>query len=82
MLLSQFSTSTCSFSSLSLSQALPLLFLLAAAIFFSCCSCSRVAGKGVIRNGALKRDRYGAEMDTHDGNVVQFAPGGPFYMYR
>ena len=21
-------------------------------------------------------------MDTHDGNIIQFAAGGPYYMYR
>ena len=72
----------------SLSQALlPPLFLLLATVLSSSSPCSassalRVEGSGRIRNGALKRDREGREMDAHDGTVVRFEAGGPYYMYR
>ena len=61
---------------------LPLLLLAAALLSCSASSLPRVAGNGRIRNGALKRDVEKKEMDTHDGNVVQFEAGGPYYMYR
>jgi len=73
-------------------RLLPRLLLLlsaATALLSSPRSCSaaspsllRVPGNGVIRNGALKRDVNGNEMDAHDGNIIQFEAGGPYYMYR
>ena len=68
------------FHSFPSSQALLPLLLAATAILS--CSAGRVPGNGVIRNGALKRDVNGEEMDAHDGNVVQWAPGQAYYMYR
>lgn len=34
-----------------------------------------------IDNTAPRRDVNGQWMDAHDGNIMQFTPGGPFYMY-
>lgn len=64
---------------------LSALSLPALVLLLSCAASSALAfktpGDGVIRNGALKRDVNGKEMDTHDGNIAQWAPGGPYYMY-
>jgi hypothetical protein len=61
------------------------LSALVLALLLSCAAAPALAfktpGDGVIRNGALKRDVNGKEMDTHDGKIVQWAPGGPYYMY-
>jgi len=34
-----------------------------------------------IQNNAPRRDVTGALMDVHDGNIVQWAPDGPYYWY-
>jgi hypothetical protein len=44
-------------------------------------ACLAAAQKVEIRNDAQRYDVRGAPMDVHDGNIVQWTPGGLYYWY-